>query len=261
MIIGLEWSCFRLNQIGCGIYLRTELIYYINMKTCPNPKCKATDIPDDAQFCHKCGANLRSTEKAWDKQYICDKKHRDDLVQKKQLVELFEERRKRFFEVVDHDQTFIFKRDNYILNRKKILRKRPIYLILGLLCAILCGGALIAPFFIKVDMPFLIPAFICPYTLVGAVLFYMKYDETFKKDTTEIPILAKTFIQENYKIYKLIIPEKLNREYSDYDEFCIWEQEVNNQVGMMNRILAYKNDLDCSINDLDIRLHSLEQLR
>lgn len=30
------------------------------MKTCPNPKCKATGFPDDAKFCPECGAQLRS---------------------------------------------------------------------------------------------------------------------------------------------------------------------------------------------------------
>lgn len=28
------------------------------MKTCPNPKCKTTSIPDDAKFCPNCGASL-----------------------------------------------------------------------------------------------------------------------------------------------------------------------------------------------------------
>ena len=33
------------------------------MKTCPNPKCKNTDIPDDARFCPACGTQL--TEGTW----------------------------------------------------------------------------------------------------------------------------------------------------------------------------------------------------
>ena len=30
------------------------------MKTCPNPNCKTTGIPDDAKFCPKCGEKLQS---------------------------------------------------------------------------------------------------------------------------------------------------------------------------------------------------------
>ena len=28
------------------------------MKTCPNPKCKMSGIPDEAKFCPKCGTPL-----------------------------------------------------------------------------------------------------------------------------------------------------------------------------------------------------------
>lgn len=32
------------------------------MKTCPNPKCKATGLPDDARFCPNCGTTLQKEE-------------------------------------------------------------------------------------------------------------------------------------------------------------------------------------------------------
>lgn len=32
------------------------------MKTCPNPKCKATGIPDEAKFCPNCGTMLQKEE-------------------------------------------------------------------------------------------------------------------------------------------------------------------------------------------------------
>lgn len=33
------------------------------MKTCPNPKCKTTGIPDEAKFCPNCGTPLNSTNR------------------------------------------------------------------------------------------------------------------------------------------------------------------------------------------------------
>lgn len=35
-----------------------------NMKTCPNPKCKTTGIPDEAKFCPNCGTMLQKEEPA-----------------------------------------------------------------------------------------------------------------------------------------------------------------------------------------------------
>lgn len=232
------------------------------MKTCPNPKCKATDIPDDAQFCPKCGENLLSTEKAWDKQYISDKKNRDDLVQKKQLVELFEERRKHFFEVVSHNKAFILEKNNYINNCNNIHKKKIVYFILGVFCILLLGGVYSTIIF-EDDVPFRdissggwgwALAILYPFAFFGVIVFFSSFKNT-KVDETKIPPVAKAFIAENFKIYQLINPQTFDSEYR------IWEQEVSNFATVTYAITNYKKMINQSIKNYDEQLRTIEQLR
>ena len=221
-----------------------------------------TGIPDDAKFCPKCGANLLSSNNTWNKQYLSVRKNLDNLVQKKQLVELFEERRKHFFEVVSHDKTFILEKEGYIKNCSNIRGKKIVYFILGVFCILLLGGVYSAVIF-EDDVPFRdissggwgwALAILLPFAFFGVIGFFSSFKNT-KVDETKIPPVAKDFIAENFKIYQLINPQTFNSEYR------IWEQEVSNFATVTYAITNYKKMINQSIKNYEDQLRTIEQLR
>lgn len=76
------------------------------MKTCTNPKCKATNIPDDAMFCPKCGEALVETSNPWKEKYDGFVKEREELLLKKKQLSLFETARQKMFSTLKQDSNF-----------------------------------------------------------------------------------------------------------------------------------------------------------
>lgn len=76
------------------------------MKTCTNPKCNATGIPDDAMFCPVCGEALVETSDPWKEKYDAFMKEREELLIKKKQLSLFETARQKMYSTLKQDSNF-----------------------------------------------------------------------------------------------------------------------------------------------------------
>lgn len=76
------------------------------MKTCTNPKCNATGIPDDAMFCPVCGEALVEATNPWKEKYDAFMKEREELLIKKKQLSLFETARQKMFSTLKQDGNY-----------------------------------------------------------------------------------------------------------------------------------------------------------
>lgn len=76
------------------------------MKTCTNPKCNATGIPDDAMFCPVCGEALVEVTNPWKEKYDAFMKERGELLLKKKQLSLFEAARQKMFSTLKQDGNY-----------------------------------------------------------------------------------------------------------------------------------------------------------
>lgn len=102
------------------------------MITCPN--CKATNIPDDALFCPKCGKPLSKVSASWKKKYTELQKELIQLQEEKQSLHVFDHERQNLMKTLEQDSNFesVMKENIAIIryNRGFVLRMNRFFLII-----------------------------------------------------------------------------------------------------------------------------------
>ena len=225
------------------------------MKTCPNPQCRMTDISDDFKFCPKCGTALVADQ--WNRKYRDLTERRDELVQKKAILDQFEKERNQMFSILDRDEMFQAEKATYKAALKEIKTKEWIASILGFL-----GAAAIIVVFIILnrkeilildDKYNLIPVAAMLLFIIVKDIIHGRLQKNRKKHLLEIkPKILDTFISKYFELYKEIFDEKKE------DNILKLELDASKQVKA--DIRKYIEKTEQSILDIDANLRSIEAL-
>ena len=224
------------------------------MKTCTNPKCNATGIPDDAMFCPVCGEALVEVTNPWKEKYEAFQKKREELLIKKKQLSLFETARQKMFSTLKQDGNFeAAMQENVDIIRKKRKNELSTGYIVGMLFGIIGFVLLIVGAIMSID----------DVSIVGGIIlfvgvFILTINSIVNGDqpispNTYITNFLTPFIEGHLKDY-------VDADVSNYIP-GILESEIIDPEEISKKISQRIEELDKQIENIDHQIQLMHQMQ
>ena len=230
------------------------------MKNCPNPKCKATGIPDNAQFCPKCGAPLVSAPNPWQEKYETMQKKRTKLLSQNQQLSEFEKARHAMYSTLKQNEAFEMAMQESVtkINSKRQKREKVKKIMIIGLVMFAIGVLLLNSGFRNTDAVEII-AIICIQigvfvAVFGFIIWYNRKSITYSQYIANIlepfvnshqeeyrllniPYSPKTFMSE-VVAEEILAPDSVSKKISHKIESINKEvQEIDQQMQLMKDVM------------------------
>ena len=226
------------------------------MKTCTNPKCNASGIPDDAMFCPICGEALVEATNPWKEKYNAFMKEREELLIKKKQLSLFETARQKMFSTLKQDGNYdaAMEENREIIknNRNREGKTSPIFIV-GL---VLCGIGIVLLFIglVSDSSPVMILG-----TLTAVVFLFMAM-------ISSLASTEKTLVKNLY-ITNFLIPfiDGHRKDYSNAgvynDSQNVLKSEITEPEEISKKISQKIEELTNRIEDIDHQMQLMQQMQ
>ena len=239
------------------------------MKTCPNPKCKTTGIPDEAKFCPKCGATLTDTPSPWREKYEEMQEVLEELQSEKRQWTLFDNERQRMLTVLNQDRDIELAMKEYIdiirYNRITLPKKKFWHRVTGWCLLLLCLVSFVVTSRWTSEIIEILTWWgLIIITIGEVVLLFIGIPFFFMNGPTEkwLPTYNNLYITNFYEPF-------IERHMSDYKWIealpanikKILEIEIYEPETITNGIARRMEKLDKMIDDFDRQIKVLQEIQ
>jgi hypothetical protein len=250
------------------------------MKTCTNPKCNATNIPDDAMFCPKCGKPIYKVSASWSKKHNELLKERTQLQEEKQNLCLFEQERQNLLRTLEQDPNFesAMKENIAIIhyNRFSYPSKKKRFRILGSIMVLFFLCYMVGFGFTEKGLEWInsLPLWVTLCSVFGGVILsgiglnFIVTGGVFVKPLIEnqyitnfyIPFIDQyqgeyRYIDDSYCVYYVYDGTTKRTEYDNILEVEIFEPEI-----ISRKITDKIEELDDEIKDIENQMQLMIEL-
>lgn len=224
------------------------------MKTCP--KCKATNIPDDAMFCPKCGNPISKVSETWTQKHKELQDERTELLRQRSNLCEFEKERQNLLTTLLHTDDYASSMNENIAiiryNRTIEPRKYRVWWILGLVLCIVFPLLIVGALLIIQNGPLFIGL------LIGSIIImpiYWNIEIEYKHvvNNKYITSFWEPFVREHISHY-----EYLETDFSSCTKVIEWE--ISEPETISQKITYKIEELNKRIKDVENQMQLMTDL-